>query len=200
MCGFVGFADSSAVSDRLATIQEMMNRMLHRGPDSGGYYSDDRVTLGFRRLKVIDLSDEGSQPIYNEDRTCVLVFNGEVYNYRELREELIAQGHQFRSQADSEVVLHGYEQYGVDILQRLRGMFAFAIWDIRSETLFMARDIFGIKPLYYTQHTTDGSFMFGSEIKTFLPSPAFRKEFNEQALKPYLTFQYSVLDETFFKG
>jgi len=200
MCGFVGFADAKDVADRITTIQEMMNMIVHRGPDSDGYFSDDRVTLGFRRLKIIDLSEEGSQPMYNEERTCVLVFNGEIYNFQELREELIAKGHRFSSKTDSEVILHGYEQYGIDILQRLRGMFAFAIWDIREETLFVARDMFGIKPLYYTRHTTDGSLIFGSEIKSFLKSPVFRKEFNEQALKPYLTFQYSVLDETFFKG
>lgn len=200
MCGFVGFSETSAVADRIATIRDMMNTIVHRGPDSEGWYSDDQITLGFRRLKIIDLSDSGSQPMYNEDRTKVLVFNGEIYNYKQLREELIACGHRFGSETDSEVVIHGYEQYGIDILQRLRGMFAFAIWDVREKTLFIARDIFGIKPLYYTRHTTDGSFMFGSEIKAFAKSPAFIKEINDRALKPYLTFQYSALDETFFRG
>ncbi len=200
MCGFVGFADSSAVQDRLSAITDMMNTIVHRGPDSGGYYSDDRLTVGFMRLKIIDLSEEGSQPMYNEDRTLVLVFNGEIYNYQQLREELKAKGHRFSSETDSEVILHGYEEYGEQILHRLRGMFAFAIWNIQERSLFMARDIFGIKPLYYSQHTRDGSFLFGSEIKSFLPYPLFHKQFNERALRPYLTFQYSVLDETFFKG
>ena len=200
MCGFVGFADSSAVQDRLTTITNMMNTIIHRGPDSEGYYSDEHLTVGFRRLKMNELSEEGSQPMYNEERTLVLVFDGEIYNDQELRKELKAKGHLFSSESDCEVVLHGFEEYGEQILQRLRGTFAFAIWNTRERVLFMARDIFGIKPLYYSQHTTDRSFLFGSEIKSFLPHPAFDKQLNEDALRPYLTFQYSVLDETFFKG
>ena len=202
MCGFVGFANSNIRSTEHTTtiIQDMMNTILHRGPDKGGVYTDDHVTLGFRRLMVIDLTEEASQPMYNEDRSCYLLFNGEVFNYQELREELIAKGHQFISHADSEVVLHGYEEYGAALLPRLRGMFAFIIWDTRKEALFFARDMFGIKPLYYTQNTSDNSLLFGSEIKSFLKYPSFQKQLNNDALKPYLTFQYSVLDETFFKG
>jgi len=200
MCGFVGFADSRPDVDQVAIIKDMMDMIVHRGPDSGGIYSDEEVTLGFRRLKIIDMSEEASQPIYNEDKSCVLVFNGEIYNYQELREELIQCGHTFVSHTDSEVIIHAYEEYGTLLLQKLRGMFAFAIWDTNKETMFLARDFFGIKPLYYTQNTTDNSFLFSSEIKAFLKQPAFRKELNKEALKPYLTFQYSVLDETFFKG
>ncbi|MGO4698321.1 asparagine synthase (glutamine-hydrolyzing) [Paenibacillus sp. 2TAB26] len=200
MCGFVGFADSRPDVDQVAIIKDMMDMIVHRGPDSGGIYSDEEVTLGFRRLKIIDMSEEASQPIYNEDKSCVLVFNGEIYNYQELREELIQCGHTFVSHTDSEVIIHAYEEYGTSLLQKLRGMFAFAIWDTNTETMFLARDFFGIKPLYYTQNTTDNSFLFSSEIKAFLKQPAFRKELNKDALKPYLTFQYSVLDETFFKG
>ncbi|GKU76999.1 asparagine synthase (glutamine-hydrolyzing) [Paenibacillus sp. L3-i20] len=200
MCGFVGFANSHIPIDKQQIIQAMMDTIIHRGPDSGGIFSDDDVTFGFRRLTIIDLSQEGSQPMYNEDKSCILIFNGEIYNYRELRQELLDQGHIFTSHTDSEVILHGYEQYGVDIVQKLRGMFAFTIWDTKRRSLFLARDHFGIKPLYYTQNTTDGSLLFGSEIKSFLKHPAFRKELNKDALKPYLTFQYSVLDETFFKG
>ncbi|MGO4349489.1 asparagine synthase (glutamine-hydrolyzing) [Paenibacillus sp. MCAF9] len=200
MCGFVGFADSRPDVDQVAIIKDMMDMIVHRGPDSGGIYSDEEVTLGFRRLKIIDMSEEASQPIYNEDNSCVLVFNGEIYNYVELREELIQCGHTFVSHTDSEVIIHAYEEYGTSLLQKLRGMFAFAIWDTNTETMFLARDFFGIKPLYYTQNTTDNSFLFSSEIKAFLKQPAFRKELNKDALKPYLTFQYSVLDETFFKG
>ncbi|OME74022.1 asparagine synthase (glutamine-hydrolyzing) [Paenibacillus sp. FSL A5-0031] len=200
MCGFVGFADSRPDVDQVAIIKDMMEMIVHRGPDSGGIYSDEEVTLGFRRLKIIDMSEEASQPIYNEDKSCVLVFNGEIYNYQELREELIQCGHTFVSHTDSEVIIHAYEEYGTSLLQKLRGMFAFAIWDTNTETMFLARDFFGIKPLYYTQNTTDNSFLFSSEIKAFLKQPAFRKELNKDALKPYLTFQYSVLDETFFKG
>ncbi len=200
MCGFVGFANSKLVVDREKTVQEMMDSIIHRGPDSSGIHSDEQVTLGFRRLMIIDLSEEASQPMYNEDKSCVLVFNGEIYNYIEIRQDLIEKGHVFKSHSDSEVVIHGYEEYGTDILQKLRGMFAFCIWDTKEESMFLARDFFGIKPLYYTQNSTDGSFIFGSEIKSFLKHPSFIKELNKDALKPYLTFQYSVLDETFFKG
>ncbi|NIK79838.1 asparagine synthase (glutamine-hydrolysing) [Paenibacillus castaneae] len=200
MCGFVGFANSRLDVDQVSIIKAMMDTIVHRGPDSGGIYSDEVVTLGFRRLKIIDMSEEASQPMYNEDKSCVLVFNGEIYNYQELRQELLEKGHTFVSHTDSEVIIHAYEEYGVGVLQKLRGMFAFAIWDTNKESLFLARDFFGIKPLYYTQNTLDGSFLFGSEIKAFLQQPSFRKELNKDALKPYLTFQYSVLDETFFKG
>ena len=200
MCGFVGFTNSPAHSNPEQIIEQMMNTIIHRGPDSGGVYTGDGVTFGFRRLQIIDLSEVGNQPMYNEDRSCVLVFNGEIYNYQELREDLLSKGHVFTSHTDSEVILHGYEQYGTDILDRLRGMFAFAIWDDKEQSLLLARDFFGIKPLYYTQNTADGSLLFGSEIKSFLAHPSFQKELNRNALKPYLTFQYSVLNETFFKG
>lgn len=200
MCGFVGFADAKPDWDREQTIRGMMETIIHRGPDSGGTFTDDDVTLGFRRLMIIDLTDEGSQPMYNEDKSCVLVFNGEIYNYQELRQELADKGHRFASHTDSEVIIHAYEEYGAGLLQKLRGMFAFAIWDRIDGSLLLARDMFGIKPLYYTQNTTDGAFLFGSEIKSFLPYPAFRKQLNRDALKPYLTFQYSALDETFFQG
>lgn len=200
MCGFVGFADNVLDIDKTKVINDMMDAIKHRGPNSGNFFSDEHVTLGFRRLSIIDLSDEGSQPMYNEDRSCVLVFNGEIYNYQEIRSELLKKGHIFKSDTDSEVVVHAYEEYGTDLLQKVRGMFAFAIWDTKNETMFLARDFFGIKPLYYTQNTTDHSLIFGSEIKAFLKQPAFKKELNKDALKPYLTFQYSVLDETFFKG
>ncbi len=200
MCGFVGFADTKLKIDRLQIIENMSDTIVHRGPDSASKYSDDNVTLGFRRLKIIDLSDQGNQPIYNEDSSCVLVFNGEIYNFQELRVDLEKKGHLFKSNTDSEVILHSYEEYGVELLQKIRGMFAFALWDTKNETMLLARDFFGIKPLYYTQNTTDNSFIFGSEIKSFLKHPAFIKELNKDALRPYLTFQYSVLDETFFKG
>lgn len=200
MCGFVGFTSADAELDKVKIINDMMTAIIHRGPDSGNHFSDEDVTFGFRRLKIIDLSEDASQPMYNEDGSCVLVFNGEIYNYEELKKELISCGHKFSNSSDSEVIIHGYEEYGVDIVNKLRGMFAFAIWDTVKETLFMARDIFGIKPLYYTKNTTDGSLIFGSEIKAFLKHPSFKKELNNDAIKPYLTFQYSVMDETFFKG
>lgn len=200
MCGFVGFVDNNSGIDKVNAINEMLDTIIHRGPDSAGVFNDENITLGFRRLKIIDLSKESDQPMYNEDKSCVLVFNGEIYNYKELRNELIERGHIFKSNTDSEVLIHSYEEYGVDLLQKIRGMFAFAIWDKKNQSMFLARDFFGIKPLYYTQNTLDNTFIFGSEIKSFLKQPSFIKELNKDALKPYLTFQYSVLDETFFKG
>jgi asparagine synthase (glutamine-hydrolysing) len=181
MCGFVGFADTNFRIDKATTINKMMDTIIHRGPDSGGVFTDDRVAFGFRRLSIIDLRDEASQPMFNEDKSLVLIFNGEIYNYQELREDLVKKGHTFHSQTDSEVLIHGYEEYGVELLQKLRGMFAFSIWDAKNETMFLARDFFGIKPLYYTQNTEDNSFIFGSEIKAFLKNPAFKKELNKYA-------------------
>ncbi|MFA5523634.1 MAG: asparagine synthase (glutamine-hydrolyzing) [Tissierellales bacterium] len=200
VCGFVGFADNGLALDKEQIINSMMETIVHRGPDSGGMFTDKSVTFGFRRLMIIDFSEEASQPMYNEDKSVVMVFNGEIYNYQELRIELKDKGHIFKSQTDSEVIIHGYEEYGKDIVHKLRGMFAFSIWDTKEETMFLARDHFGIKPLYYTQNTKDNSFIFGSEIKSFLKHPSFIKELNKDALRPYLTFQYPVLDETFFKG
>ena len=164
MCGFAGFFVNGYGGDREAVIKAMADRIVHRGPDQADYYIDDDMALGFRRLSIIDL-EGGSQPIQNEDGTKVLVFNGEIYNYRDLRAELIDAGHVFKTQTDSEVLLHGYEEWGVKLLDRLRGMFAFVVWDSVAKKLFGARDIFGIKPFYYYQRGTD--FFFGSEIKSF---------------------------------
>lgn len=195
MCGFVGFTNK--IQDADTVIEKMMDSIKHRGPDSGGKHVDDGIALGFRRLSIIDLS-MGSQPLYNENRSLVLTFNGEIYNYQSLREELLAAGHCFATNTDSEVLLHGYEQWGKDMLPKLRGMFAFVIWDANKQELFGARDFFGIKPMYYTK--MGDSFIFGSEIKSFLLHPDFKKELNETALENYLTFQYSPCEETFFKG
>lgn len=200
MCGFVGFYNRSQSQDKAPIVKQMNDTIVHRGPDSEGYFTDDSIALGFRRLSIIDLSEVAAQPMYNETKDIVMVFNGEIYNYQEIYKDLVEKGHVFRSHTDSEVILHGYESYGVKILDKLRGMFAIALWDMKKEALFIARDLFGIKPLYYTQATDDGALLFGSEIKSFLKYPGFQKEFNEQALKPYLSFQYSVMDETFFKG
>lgn len=195
MCGFCGFTGN--VADRENVIISMMNRIIHRGPDSAGSHSDAEVTMGFRRLSIIDLSD-GSQPMYNEDGSIVLVFNGEIYNYRELREMLINKGHKFKTHSDTETLVHLYEEKGEDMLNDLRGMFAFVVYDMKKKTLFAARDFFGIKPFYYGMF--NNSLVFGSEIKSFLEFPHFKKEVNTVALENYLTFQYSVLEETFFKG
>lgn len=200
MCGFVGYIKGKNAIDHSAIIEHMLETIIHRGPDSGGVHEDEDVVLGFRRLSIIDLSTAANQPLYSEDGNIVLVFNGEIYNFQELREELKAQGYNFRTSSDSEVLIYGYLAYGTAMMQRLRGMFAFCIWDKRNDTVFIARDGFGIKPLYYTRHTVDNTFIFGSEIKSFLPHPSFVKELNKDALRPYLTFQYSAMDETFFKG
>ena len=196
MCGFVGFC-SKDVKDR-NVIKEMNNQIIHRGPDSDGYYFDKDVNFGFRRLSIIDLH-EGSQPILNESGDTAIIFNGEIYNYQELREDLVAKGYKFKTHTDTEVILHGYEEYGEEgILAKLRGMFAFTIWDSKKEKLFGARDHFGIKPYYYA--LLDGDLLFGSEVKSFLKYPKFKKAVNEKALKHYLVFQYNPLEETFFKG
>ncbi len=196
MCGFAGFVGD--VENREEVLVNMMNTIIHRGPDSEGKYVDEDAALGFRRLSIIDLSKEGDQPLYNEDRSMVLVFNGEIYNYQDLRKELVEAGHVFASNTDSETLLHGYEEWGESLVDRLRGMYAFAIWDIRRKKLFVARDIFGIKPLYYAQ--MNGTLMFGSEIKCFMEHPKFDKIFNEAVLGNYLSFQFVPGNETFFKG
>lgn len=197
MCGIVGFVDKFDVNKKEEIVENMMDAIYHRGPNSSGKFVDEDVALGFRRLSIIDL-EGGSQPIYNEDESKVITFNGEIYNYQTIREDLIAKGHIFTTDTDTEVLLHGYEEYGVELLQKIRGMFAFVIWDRNKRELFGARDHFGIKPFYYAQ--MNGTFMYGSEIKSFLQHPNFNKELNKEALKPYMTFQYSALDETFFKG
>ena len=144
MCGFAGFVGE--VENREKVLVDMMNTIIHRGPDSEGKFVDGDAALGFRRLSIIDLSEVGDQPLYNEDKSKVLVFNGEIYNYQELRKELVEAGHVFVSNTDSETLLHGYEEWGEKLLDRLRGMYAFAIWDRKKKRLFAARDIFGIIP------------------------------------------------------
>ncbi len=201
MCGFVGF--TGIIDKREDTIRKMADRIIHRGPDSDGYHisgttDEDSITLGFRRLSIIDLED-GSQPMYNENGDVVLVYNGEIYNFMDLRDELISKGHVFKTRCDSEVLVHGYEEWGEKLAEKLRGMFAFVIWDSRNRTIYGARDPFGIKPFYYYR-AESGHWLFGSEIKSFLDHPEFKPEVNEKALRPYLTFQYSSMPETFFKN
>ena len=196
MCGFVGFTNK--INDASIVFGKMMDRIKHRGPDSDGKYVDEQIAMGFRRLSIIDLSDQGSQPIFNEDKSLVLTFNGEIYNYKDLREELVASGHKFYTQTDSEVLIHGYEQWGEDMLDKLRGMFAFVIFNKNTNEVFGARDFFGIKPLYYAK--MGETLMWGSEIKSFLDHPHFKKELNTDVLETYLTFQYSPTTETFFKN
>ena len=195
MCGIVGFIDKS--KDKKKIIKDMADLIIHRGPDSDGYYVDDNIALGFRRLSIIDLGT-GSQPIFNEEKDKVIIFNGEIYNYQIIKEDLLAKGHKFTTKTDTEVILHGYEEYGEKILNKLRGMFSFVIYDIKTKELFGARDFFGIKPFYY--YIDDDVFMFGSEIKSFLGNPNFKKEFNKEMLPLYLSFQYSALENSFFKN
>lgn len=197
MCGIVGFIDNKPKKEKTAIIKKMADRIKHRGPDDAGYYTDDIVALGHRRLSIIDLNS-GRQPIYNETKTKVIVFNGEIYNYQALKEELICKGHKFTTETDTEVLIHGYEEFKEDLFPRLRGMFAFVIYDKETGELIGARDHFGIKPFYY--YLSKDEFMFTSEIKTFLEHPNFKKEVNTDALKMYLIFQYSVHEETFFKN
>lgn len=196
MCGFVGFTNK--INDASIVLGKMMDRIKHRGPDSDGKYVDEQIAMGFRRLSIIDLSDQGSQPIFNEDKSLVLTFNGEIYNYKDLREELVASGHKFYTQTDSEVLIHGYEQWGENMLDKLRGMFSFVIFNKNTNEVFGARDFFGIKPLYYAK--MGETLMWGSEIKSFLDHPHFKKELNTDVLETYLTFQYSPTTETFFKN
>lgn len=195
MCGIVGYISEEKNKKRI--IKKMTDRIIHRGPDAEGFYTDANVALGHRRLSIIDLSS-GSQPMFNEDKNLVVVFNGEIYNFIELRNELKKKKHKFSTKSDTEVLLHGYEEWKEDLPKKLRGMFAFAIWDKKEKTLFCARDNFGIKPFYY-YHNED-TFMFASEIKSFLEHPKFKKELNKEILSSYLSFSFTPTNETFFKG
>ena len=197
MCGFVGF--TGHVENSQGVIDAMMDRIVHRGPDMGGSHVTDDATLGFRRLSILDLSEAGAQPMSNEDGSVFIVFNGEIYNFQELREELKAAGYTFHSNTDTETLLHGYELWGEDLVDHLRGMYAFVVHDSRRNRLYGARDIFGIKPFYYYR-TANGDLIFGSEIKSFLDHPDFVKAVNHKALRPYLTLQFPATEETFFSG
>ncbi|MCI8425332.1 MAG: asparagine synthase (glutamine-hydrolyzing) [Adlercreutzia sp.] len=197
MCGFVGFVDEERGYDRLSVLQAMAAAIAHRGPDAEGLFDDGRCALGFRRLAIIDL-EGANQPLLNEDGSLVLVFNGEIYNYRELRRRLTASGHVFTTEGDGEVLVHGFEQWGTGLLGQLRGMFAFALYNRATGELFCARDAFGIKPLYYTAEGR--RLLFGSEIKGLLPHPRFQRRLNEGRVATYLCMEYQPDDETLFEG
>lgn len=195
MCGICGFTGRR--QDQKAVIEKMMKSIEHRGPDSEGSFCGGEITLGFRRLSIIDLED-GQQPMESADGNLHIVFNGEIYDYQELREELEAAGIPFRTHSDTEVLVNTIQQYGEKALDKLRGMFGFAVWNEKEQTLMLARDFFGIKPVYYAQ--IGEHFVFASEIKSILAFPGYKREVNQMALEQYLSFQYSPLEETFFKG
>ncbi len=194
MCGIAGYVTDKKTSKKV--LKAMTDRIAHRGPDAEGFYLDDNCALGHRRLSIIDLTT-GDQPMYNEDKSIVIVFNGEIYNFKELKKDLDKK-YKFHTTSDTEVLIHGYEEWGHEVTKKLRGMFAFAIWDTNKKELFCARDGWGIKPFYYYQN--NGTFMFGSEIKEFLDHPDFNKEFNGDILSAYLCFNSTPTTETFFKG
>jgi asparagine synthase (glutamine-hydrolysing) len=198
MCGIAGLVNLDGATADAAVVRRMTDAIAHRGPDGDGFHLDGSVGLGNRRLAIIDLSDAGAQPMENEDGTVVVTYNGEIYNFRELRVELERAGHVFRSRTDTEVLVHGYEEWGDGVLDRLNGMFAFALWDRRSRRLLLARDRYGIKPLYYAR--VGETLLFGSEIKSFIDVPGFRVQLSRQHLLEYFTFQNIFSDGTLFAG
>lgn len=198
MCGICGiyYLDRERPVDEVI-LTRMARSLRHRGPDDEGFHLDSNLGLGHQRLSIIDLSPQGRQPMSNEDDSLWIVLNGEIYNYLELRQQLVARGHRFRSHSDTEVVLHLYEDEGPECVNRLNGMFAFALWDAREQVLFAARDRFGIKPFYYIFQ--NGVFLFASEIKALFATDLVRPELNSLGLADYLTFQLCLGDKTLFK-
>lgn len=197
MCGITGYINLSPEPASLVELRRMTDAIAHRGPDGEGHWIDGGIAIGHRRLSIIDLSPAGHQPMVSPEHRYVLSYNGEIYNYRELRSELEAMGYWFRSHTDSEVVLHAFDQWGPESVSKFNGMFAFAIWDRKEKKLFLARDRFGVKPLYYANQ--DGVFSFGSEQKAIFSKRGFRKEVNKEALLEYFTFQNIFTHQTLLK-
>jgi asparagine synthase (glutamine-hydrolysing) len=197
MCGICGVLSLDDGPPDVALVRHMADRLSHRGPDGDGYYSDPAIALGHRRLSIIDLAT-GDQPIFNEDRSIAIVFNGEIYNYRELRDDLVKQGHRFRTAGDTEVIVHLYEERGIDCVRELNGMFAFALWDARRQQLFLARDPLGEKPLYYT--IAGGQFLFASELKALLRAPHVPRRIDPAALDDYLAYGYVPAPRTIYES
>ena len=198
MCGIVGkynFKNNSPVEKRL--IEEMCSQIVHRGPDDEGVFVKGNIGLGMRRLSIIDL-EVGHQPIYNEDKSVVIVYNGEIYNFIELRKPLEEKGHRFYTNTDTEVLVHAYEEYGLDFINKIRGMFAFALWDEKQERLVLARDRMGQKPLYFKEN--QGTLWFCSEIKSMLMDRSVEREVDLSSLDYFLTFAYIPSPQTMFKG
>ncbi len=195
MCGIIGIVDVVSSPER-SVVEKMCRIMSHRGPDGEGYYFDDKVGLGHSRLSIIDL-EGGKQPMCNEDGSIWITYNGEIYNFPELREDLIEKGHRFKTRSDTETIIHAYEEYGCSCLEKLRGMFAFGIWDGNKEVLFLARDRLGKKPLYY--YCDEKRIIFASELKAIYQDRRIEKEIHPEALVNYLTYNYIPFPETIFK-
>lgn len=196
MCGIAGIIGKNC-GEKDKIIKKMTNLLIHRGPDDEGFYCDNDVALGMRRLSIIDL-EKGKQPIFSEDGNLVIIFNGEIYNFKELKEPLLAKGHKFKTNSDTEVIIHLYEEEGEECVKKLRGMFAFCVYDKKEKTVFIARDFFGIKPLYFMRK--DEMFAFASEIKSLLQLPDYKPEVNDEAVYHFLSFQYAPTKETIFKN
>src|SRR5689334_22600622 len=197
MCGIVGIMSFNQRPVRMEELRQMCAAITHRGPDEDGFYLGAHTGMGMRRLSIIDLAT-GRQPISNEDGSIWIVFNGEIYNYRELRELLLARGHKLRTRTDTETIVHLYEDEGERCVERLRGMFAFAVWDRRERRLFLARDRVGKKPLHYA--LVGRTLVFGSEIKSLLQHPGVKREINLQAISDFLSFGYVPDPATAFAG
>ena len=198
MCGITGIFNFNGERPQEAIIKAMTKQLAHRGPNGEGIYLDKGIALGHRRLAILDISTNGSQPMRSKNGEWMIVFNGCIYNYIELRSELKSKGHQFISTSDTEVVCEGLAAYGIEIFERFNGMFAIAAWHIPSETLYLTRDRYGIKPLYYCE--VEGTILFASEIKAFLKYPKFKVELNYSALNEYFTFQNLFSFDTLFKN
>ncbi len=199
MCGIaaiINLSNTQAPPEPL--IKTMTNSMLHRGPDDEGFYCDHQVALGHRRLSIIDLSKDGRQPFFSLDGICGVMFNGEIYNYQQLRPSLEQKGHQFRSKTDTEVILHTYREKGIQCLQDFNGMFALIIYDKAKHKLFIARDRIGIKPLYFCQH--DGRLLIGSEVKALLQYPGFRPQYDLEGISSYMSFRYPIADISLYQS
>ncbi len=199
MCGITGIFDTREAREISRDLLDRMNEtQFHRGPDEGGLHLEPGVGLGHRRLSIIDLST-GQQPLFNEDHSVVVVFNGEIYNFQELVPELQALGHVFRTHSDTEVIVHAWEAWGEACVQRFRGMFAFALWDRNQQTFFLVRDRFGVKPLYYA-YLDDGQFIFGSELKSLMAHPELKREIDPLAVEEYFAYGYIPEPRTIFRG
>jgi len=198
MCGIVGVYNFNKKPVLESQIQKMTEAMAHRGPDDKGVFTDKNIALGHRRLAIIDLTEAGHQPMANEKKDIWITYNGEIYNFLELRKTLEKLGHRFKSKTDTEVIIHSFEEWGIDCLKRFNGLFAFAIWDKKNQTLTLARDRYGIKPLYYWRN--HNVFLFASEIKAFLKHPEFRTVLDPEVLLEYFTFQNTFSYKTLFEG